>query len=460
MARSEGQALQIAVILFAFLTIILSITTFYFFSEYSKATQAAEEADQARTQAEAGLREAMDELEQVKELLGLDPQKKLSELAQTIEQDKKDLFVTFPDVKQTYRDVLIAAMDRNLQLGNQLADLRTRLDQLQAQIDQQRQQDENRFARAKTVFDQRTNQFVNVESATKEREDRFVAQTRQLQQQLNQKNTQINQLKNQIAKLQQDFQAMEQRYLARIDELTKRIEGLLNHSFEVADGEITFVNARNRTVWINLGQADGLRTQLRFNVYSSAGDVDRREAKGEIEVTQILGAHLAEAQILRDSVYDPISRGDVVYTSLWHPGRSERFALAGKFDLDGDGIDDLETVRSMVALAGGKIDVELPANGQQKGKLTIYTRYLVVGEIPEQIQVQFSQLHREATQLGVKIITLDKFRDQIGLTRFQPVIRFGAGANPEVFMQPGSKTVDKTPFFRPRRPPQRKNGAY
>ncbi len=456
MARSESQALQIAVILFAFLTIILSITTFYFFSEYSKATQAAEEADQKRAQAETGLRQAMEELEQVKQLLGLDPKQQ----ADVVQQDQKTLLATFPDAKQTYRDVLIASMNRNQRLNEQLSQLRTRQDELQAQIDQQRQQDQARFDQAKVAFDQRANQFANAMAANKELEQNFVAQVRQLQQQLNQKNAQINEMKNQIAKLQQDFQTQEQRYLARIDELTKRIEGLLNHSFEVADGEITFVNARNRTVWINLGQADGLRTLLRFNVYSKAVDVDRRQAKGEIEVTHIIGPHLAEAQILRDSVYDPISRGDVIYTSLWHPGRSERFALAGKFDLDGDGIDDLETVRSMVAQAGGKIDVELPVNGQQKGKLTIHTRYLVVGEIPEQIQVQFSQLHREATQLGVKIITLDKFRDQIGLTRFQPVIRFGAGSNPDVFLRPGGKTVDKTPYFRPRRPPQRKNGAY
>ncbi len=460
MARSESQALQIAVILFAFLTIILSITTFYFFTEYSKASQAAEEADARRNEAETAARSAIQEVEQLKELLGLDPGKKLDELTALIEEDKKTLFATFPDVKQNYRDVLIASATRNQQLNEQLDQLRTRLDQLQAQIDQQRQQDQQRYAQAKGVFDQRTNQYVNKEAAIQEREQQFVAETRRLQQQLAQKNTQINQMKNQIAKLQQDFQAMEQKYLARIDELTKRIEGLLNPSFEVADGEILFVNARNRTVWINLGQADGLRTQLRFNVYNNANDVDRREAKGEIEVTQILGPHLAEAQILRDSVYDPIARGDVIYTSLWHPGRSERFALAGKFDLDGDGVDDLETVRSMVSLAGGKIDLELPANGQQKGKLTIYTRYLVVGEIPERIQVQFSQLHREASQLGVKIITLEKFKDQIGLTRFQPLIRFGPGSNPEVFMQPGSKTVDKTPYFRPRRPPQRKNGAY
>ncbi len=460
MARSESQALQIAVILFAFLTIILSITTFYFFSEYSKASQAAEEANQKRTEFEAGIRQAMQELEQALELMGLNSQAKLSEQSEIIEKDKKELFATFPDAKQSYRDVLIAAMGRNERLNNQLDQLRTRLDELQAQIDKQRQEDQARYQRAQDTFDQRAQQFADVQAASVERERRFVDRTRELEQILSQKNTEINTLKNRIAEMQQDFQAMEQRYLARIDELTKRIEGLLNHSFEVADGEITFVNARNRTVWINLGQADGLRTQLRFNVYSNAGDVDRREPKGEIEVTQIIGPHLAEAQILRDSVYDPISRGDVVYTSLWHPGRSERFALAGKFDLDGDGVDDLETVRSMVALAGGKIDVELPANGQQKGKLTIHTRYLVVGEIPEQIQVQFSQLHREASQLGVKIITLDKFRDQIGMTRFQPVIRFGPGSNPDVFLQPGGKTVDKTPYFRPRRPPLRKEGAY
>ncbi len=460
MARSESQALQIAVIIFAFLTIILSITTFYFFSEYSKASQAAQEADQKRAEAETAARSFQEENEKLKEILGFDPQEELNKINEQVQQDREKFFSTFPDAKQTYRDVLVAMADRNTQLNNQLVELRNRLDQLQAQIQKQRTEDENRYAQASQNFQDRNNQFVDRERQFQEQEAQFLREINNLRQTLAQKNNQINQLNNQMNRLRQQFQAKEQEYLARIDELSKRIEGLLNHTFEVADGEIVFVNARDRTVWINLGQADGLRPQLRFNVYTRAVDVDRKEPKGEIEVIQILDAHLAAARILRDSVYDPIVRGDVIYTSLWHPGRSERFALAGKMDLDGDGVDDIETVRSMIALAGGQIDAELAPDGEQKGKITIYTRYLVVGRITEQMQEAFSQMHRQARQMGVKVITLEKFKDQIGLTRYQPVIRYGVGSNPEVFMRPGAKTVDRTPAFRPRRPPRRNNGAY
>ena len=38
---------------------------------------------------------------------------------------------------------------------------------------------------------------------------------------------------------------------------------------EVADGKVTWVNQRSRTVWINLGSDDGLRRQTSFSVFSS-----------------------------------------------------------------------------------------------------------------------------------------------------------------------------------------------
>src|SRR5690606_37956556 len=66
-------------------------------------------------------------------------------------------------------------------------------------------------------------------------------------------------------------QAVE-RYTAQIAELEKVLETLRNQkrereqtTFETANGRITFVNQRERTVWINVGMADGLQRHTTFS---------------------------------------------------------------------------------------------------------------------------------------------------------------------------------------------------
>ena len=67
-------------------------------------------------------------------------------------------------------------------------------------------------------------------------------------------------------------------------------------SFEVADGRISYVN-QNGTVWINLGTGDSLRRQVTFSVFDSdLHDASKSKKKGSIEVTRVLGDHMAEAQ--------------------------------------------------------------------------------------------------------------------------------------------------------------------
>ena len=65
------------------------------------------------------------------------------------------------------------------------------------------------------------------------------------------------------------------------------------------------MNQYNRTVWINLGRADGLEPQITFSVYS--GDTDnlaKATKKASIEVTQITSDHMAE-RVVEDKNSDP-----------------------------------------------------------------------------------------------------------------------------------------------------------
>ena len=83
-------------------------------------------------------------------------------------------------------------------------------------------------------------------------------------------------------------------------------------SFDVADGRVSWVN-QNGTVWINLGAADSLRRQMTFTVYDAdQHDAAKAEKKGSLEVTRILGDHMAEARITEDDPKNPIITGDQV----------------------------------------------------------------------------------------------------------------------------------------------------
>ena len=62
----------------------------------------------------------------------------------------------------------------------------------------------------------------------------------------------------------------------------KQLEDVKKETFEVADGEITWVNQRNGTVWINLGRADSLGRQTSFSVYAAdTNDRDQVRQEGE-----------------------------------------------------------------------------------------------------------------------------------------------------------------------------------
>ena len=119
---------------------------------------------------------------------------------------------------------------------------------------------------------------------------------------------------------------------------------------------------------INLGEADGLRVRTTFSVYRKENNGVGRDAediKAQIEVIKVTGAHRAEARILEDDIYQPITKGDPIYTPLWSPGITEKFVVVGTVDLDRDGIPDRERFHDIVASAGGVITHEVLDDGRR-----------------------------------------------------------------------------------------------
>ncbi|MCD0458907.1 hypothetical protein [Roseiconus lacunae] len=152
--------------------------------------------------------------------------------------------------------------------------------------------------------------------------------------------------------------------------------------FEQVQGEVRYVLKDGNIVSINLGSADALRRGVTFGVIDR-DETDRLQdakVKASIQVTRILGPHLAEARVIAEpEISSPIIEGDAVYSPFWAPGRTVKIALAGPIDLDGDDKPDNEQLEGMVKAAGA----ELADNGDKSGRIDPSVRFLVVGEPPQ-----------------------------------------------------------------------------
>ncbi|MCH7988418.1 MAG: hypothetical protein IID46_04615 [Planctomycetes bacterium] len=225
------------------------------------------------------------------------------------------------------------------------------------------------------------------------------------------------------------------------DRLWDEINRITKVSFEKPDGLINTVDHSSGLVWINLGSEDNLPKRLTFSVYNRAHHGVGRgldDLKGAIEVTRVLGPHLAQARILGRDSFNPITQNDPIYTPLWSPGRVESFAFVGILDFDNDGLSDRARMKELVAASGAKITTEVDDEGNRTGKtIGVETKYLVVGELPDpaeeadaekranqfQVLEHFTDMEKEARIQGVRKISLSDFLSHIG---YKPKRRFWA----------------------------------
>ena len=168
------------------------------------------------------------------------------------------------------------------------------------------------------------------------------------------------------------------------------------------------------------------------------------DIKGSIEVTRVIGSHLAEARILKYDIYDPIQPDDLIYTPLWAPGRPAAFAFVGLVDFDDDGASNRGELHEMISGIGGQIIHEVLDDGRRMfytefpGKshdfteddatINLQMKYLVIGQIPDLSEAasdlekqQFRQIithHKamvaEARETAVRRINLSDFLAHIG----------------------------------------------
>src|SRR4051812_35372665 len=410
MPARQDQTLQIFLIVFIFLFLVSAVVAYLGWRGYS-------EADTRATTFEAKNREASEksqaqaaELEDLKQITGFGRNDTGADVKKAAEADMKTYGSGVADeASRTYRKVLetVAAerdqtAAREAKLKQQVADQDKTLvgwkAETQKQIDQydaQRKKAEEDLASERNAF---ADFRKKLEASQAELQKSLDDQRTKYEAQIAEKDGTIKQLSEMIPKLEHQIQ--------NLNAYRKDEPG----SFEVADGRISWVN-QNGTVWINLGTADALRRQVTFSVFDAdLHDAAKSKKKATIEVTRLLGDHMAEARITSDDPKNPILTGDNIYSQIWHRGKKLHFALTGVIDFDEDGQSDLQLARELIELNGGVVDAYLDDDGKVQGEITANTRYLISGEAPEKaskiaLQGPTNDMYKTASSLGVETIT-------------------------------------------------------
>ncbi len=478
MAR-ENQGLQIALILFVLATIVLSVTTYLGWKSYSDEFKAKDVALQTGGKAQAELTNAETNIKKLKKAIGAADTEPVDQIDDKFKEDMKTYGVGYPDNSLFYR-LLLEKMKKTIEEKN------AELEAAKAEIPKVKDEYETRL-KAKDV------QLEQYKNDRNKANDDLAAEQAKYQKQRSDKNEQLDTLQGNLAaknketnEIRDQAKTAEQAAKAFIDKLKNRvtdqgdiIKGYTSDKVGTPSGEITWVNQRNSTVWINLGRGDGLTRQVSFSVFPP--DVttmtDKGSKKAKIEVTQILGDHLAEARVVNDQAGNPVVPGDKLFTPLWSPGKPRHFALAGLMDIDGDGRSDLHTVLNLIAINGGVVDCYIDDNGTIKGtdgkegKITVNTNCLILGDAPtekgdpRQLKA-FSKIKGEADDLRLEKMQLTDLLQRMGWKNVAPVIRYGHGANPKDFRAKPEEGVQRTApgnttdLFKKRQPPKEPASAF
>ncbi len=203
--------------------------------------------------------------------------------------------------------------------------------------------------------------------------------------------TQLQSLAVQVKKLESESSEKSQAIASQVE----RIQRFENPDYASSQGRVTLVSDGGTAAWINLGTKHGLRKGVMFSILdASETQISKATPKARMIIQSVSeDGESASGEVYFGSDYEsknkyyrrPVVEGDQVYSPVWRPGRKTSFALVGKMDINGDFQDDMDEVRRIIEAAGGIIDAELPARGQEKGTIKSSTDYLVIGSDVESV---------------------------------------------------------------------------
>lgn len=438
MAAKDNQGLQAIVIVLALLVVGLGVGLVLV--NNSRKTEKAR-ADSAETNAQNAAnseRQVQEEANYYKESMGFGRGESYASMQAAIKEDLDRWGANFPEEDRNFRTILGQIFEENRKLALNEAEAKAREADLQAKLTALEAEKEQELAKYR----------ADKEAAAAE----LAAERNKFTEQYERVNQEKEDLAAEFAKLQEEHAeavkdlnatraALEQKIASLQDSVEKlKLKQPQEDPFaQPADGEVTWVNQGENKAWINIGRNDGLRPQVTFSVYEvGEADADQAIKKASIEIVQVLSGGLSEAKITGDDPKNPVMPGDKIYSPAWAPGRQTGFAIAGFIDLDGDGSSDLEQLKRIIRTSGGKVDIAPNAQGEKEGAAQVETRFLILGEQPDSPNRtawvnSYQEISREAGNLAIPTIPLQRFLELIGWKNDADVVPLGIDASERDF---------------------------
>lgn len=339
---------------------------------------------------------------------------------------ERDMALIGPDVAAQDRSysrlgsyLMQALRDRNLQVEAQAKDLIAKNNEVE------------------TIRETETALRVAAETEQEKLENELSKVNQDYLEQSNARQAQLDTLKNQLTKTSQENEdrlrkinselqsiKSENNQLASFNrELQEEIaETIEREDFESAQGRILNTSG-TKIAWINLGTRDGLRKGLIFSVLpQDTIRISEAKPKGLVEVVDVTDSN-ARVRVMDTEYKVPVIEGDLVYSPTWNiGGRQVEYALLGRMDLDGNGSDDTDLLRSLIERNGGKVVEQVGPDGtvSRNGEgLNIRTRYLVIGDRPSvtadgvdtrttDLMSKYGELESKADKYNIAKIAVEK----------------------------------------------------
>jgi hypothetical protein len=421
-AANESQGLKIAVAAFVSLTVILAVTSYFLYSNYSQTFEQLNAARDKESKAQTALSNAIGERDEMRKLIGSRTeeteaarneikaeQKKVDEKIAGIPQrvdaavaKAQAAGVTGPEVQET-RDTIrrlvqeyqsepnksyISSLSRAADIFDNYsalnASLATNYTNLKRTLEAANSVNKTQTdALAKGLAD-KTTELTNENKSHVDARADLVNKVDQYQTELAKQATEIANLNTKMTQMKDEFDkrhSLDQELLREYRDRLERDENVL----DVPDGRVTFVDYTRNELRTNINRSMGARPQMVMSIFDrNAPGIPTEKPKGTIELIQV-GDRYSVARIVKTNVpTDPIRVGDLVHSSAWSPNEPMLFALIGKIDINRDGKDDREDLKRMIRAAGGEVDYDLPPPeaGKESGKLTARDAWYVIDDRP------------------------------------------------------------------------------
>ena len=463
MAR-ENQGLKGALIVFVLLTIVFAVITAVLFSGQTELKQKAKQFETQANNDKQAATTALQQLGDLQEKVGFKREDKFEDVEKGFTDDMKD-FKAYAKEAQNYRDVLrnltktVDEKSRELVAANATNESKQKLlDAVNPSAAHEIQVAKNQAVDFGKARDKAISDYTSERNKILAQQERIANDLTTVQkgyeEALDAQNKNLKKVNEALAGIKKDYITA-----------TDKIRGFVREVPDTFLGSVKWVNQNTRQAWIDLGEADALRTQITFSVYAPGADeASEITKKASIRVTKILGEHLAEVKILEDKDIDPILPGDKLFTPLWNKNEKRHFALTGFADIDGDGTDDRQRVYALIELNGGVVDAPMGKDDKRQGEMSLNTRYLILGKVPEAavkpgLFQDFNDMNRKAGELNVETISLQKFLEMIGWKNEAQVVDSGGSLPAGVDPSAPTSTGTVSELFKPRRPPRKFGGS-